>query len=127
MSFSWNLLFFYLGFARVYGPNLDSVRQSLWEELAGLISWWLWCIGCDFNFTHFLSDRSGETHYSPTMMEYSKFTFEQGLIDLPLIGGSYTWSNNRDFHSWSRIDRFLVSPDWEAKYPNLLQKRLQGI
>jgi endonuclease/exonuclease/phosphatase family metal-dependent hydrolase len=33
------------------------------------------------------------------------------------------WSNNREQPSWSRIDRFLVSADWEAKCPDLVQKR----
>jgi hypothetical protein len=29
---------FSLAFTGVYGPNNDSIRRSLWEELAGLIS-----------------------------------------------------------------------------------------
>jgi hypothetical protein len=55
------------------------------------------------------------------MMEFSDFIFEQDLMDLPLAGGPFTWSNNQ---SWSRLDRFLVSPDWEVKFPGSLQKRL---
>jgi hypothetical protein len=31
-DFSW-------AFAGVYGPNFDSLRSSLWDELAGLSSW----------------------------------------------------------------------------------------
>ncbi len=27
-------------FVGVYGPNINSRRRSLWEELAGLFSWW---------------------------------------------------------------------------------------
>lgn len=27
-------------FAGVYGPNFDFLRSSLWNELAGLSSWW---------------------------------------------------------------------------------------
>jgi hypothetical protein len=30
-NFTW-------AFARVYGPNLDPLRRSLWDELAGLLS-----------------------------------------------------------------------------------------
>lgn len=39
-QFSW-------AFAGVYGPNPDCDRRILWDELAGLISWWdlPWCIG----------------------------------------------------------------------------------
>jgi hypothetical protein len=34
-------------------------------------------------------------------------------MDIPLMGGSFTWSSNKDPPSWSRIDIFLVSSDWE--------------
>jgi endonuclease/exonuclease/phosphatase family metal-dependent hydrolase len=43
-------------------------------------------------------------------------------MDLLLAGGSFTWSNNQENPSWSRLDRFLISPDWEVKFPGL-QKR----
>jgi hypothetical protein len=52
-DFSW-------AFAGVYGPNIDTFRSSLWEELVGLIYWWElpWCIGGDFNVTRFpMKDR----------------------------------------------------------------------
>jgi hypothetical protein len=34
-------------FAEVYGPNNAKDRRTLWDELAGLMSWWNlpWCIG----------------------------------------------------------------------------------
>jgi hypothetical protein len=53
--------------------------------------------------------------------DFADFTAEIGLMDLPLAGGVSTWANNL---SWSRLDRFLVSPDWELSYPGLMQKKL---
>jgi endonuclease/exonuclease/phosphatase family metal-dependent hydrolase len=44
-------------------------------------------------------------------------------MDLPLMDETFTWSNNRDTSSWSRIDRFLVSPEWEAQYSGVTQRR----
>jgi hypothetical protein len=113
-------------FVGVYGPNADGDRRFLWDELAGLLSWWdlPWCIGGDFNVTCFSSERSSEARMCPAMLEFSDFIYEQGLMDIPLVGGSFTWSSNRDPPSWSRIDRFLVSPSWESQFPDLLQKRL---
>jgi hypothetical protein len=43
------------------------------------------------------------------VLEFSEFIFDQGLLDIPLVGGTFMWSNNRNSSSWSRIDRFLVS------------------
>jgi hypothetical protein len=45
-------------------------------------------------------------------------------MDLPLAGGTFTWSNNQENPSWSRLDRFLVSSNWEVKFLGSLQKRL---
>jgi hypothetical protein len=110
-------------FAGVYGPNGDLDRRYLWDELTGLMSLWdlPWCIGGDFNVIRFPSERSGGRRISAAMREFSDFIFEKGLMDLPLTGGLCTWSNTR---SWSRIDRFLISPNWEARFPEAIQKRL---
>jgi hypothetical protein len=40
------------------------------------------------------------------------------------VGGKFTWSNNRDDHCWSRIDKFLFTPDWEELFPYVVQRRL---
>jgi hypothetical protein len=42
-------------------------------------------------------------------------------MDLPVAGGESTWSNSS---SWSRLDRFLVSPEWDFSYLGLIQKKL---
>jgi endonuclease/exonuclease/phosphatase family metal-dependent hydrolase len=83
-----------------------------------------WCIGGDFNVTCFPSERSSNVRPNAAMREFLDFTFEQTPMDLPLAGGSFTCSNNQETPSWCRLDRFLVSPDWEVKFPSTLQKRL---
>jgi hypothetical protein len=110
-------------FAGVYGPNRDNLRWRLWEELAGLISIWEvpWCIGRDFNVTLFLDERSRSAVHRPAVVDFADFVAEQGLMNLPMAGGVSTWSNSL---SWSRLDRFLVSPEWEFSYPGLVQKKL---
>ena len=113
----------------MYGSNLNRDRRLHWEELAGVLSWWdvPWCIEGDFNVTRFPSERSGGAHLDSAMMEFLDFISEQGLLDLPLVEGSYTWSLSNDPPMWSRIDQFLVSPKLEARYPGLWQKRLSRL
>jgi hypothetical protein len=41
------------------------------------------------------------------MLDFLEFIFLKGLLDIPLVGGNFTWSNNRDSRSCSKIDRFL--------------------
>ncbi|KAG2667198.1 hypothetical protein I3760_15G101200 [Carya illinoinensis] len=113
-------------FAGIYGPNIDNIRKLMWEELSGLHSWWdlPWCIGGDFNIVRFPSERSGDSRLSSAMSEFSDIIFDLNLVDLPLIGGPFTWSNNQ---TWSRLDKFPISPDWECHYPGVCQKRLSRL
>jgi hypothetical protein len=105
----------------IYGPTSDYERRYLWEELAGMLSGWNlpWCIGGDFILTCFPIERLREACFCLAMMEFCDFIFEQGFTDFPLVGGTFTQSNNQDSPSWSRIERFLVSLECKAKFPDL--------
>ena len=39
------------------------------------------------------------------------------LRDLPLLGGKYTWSNNQQNPTLEKLDRILISDDWEKLFP----------
>ena len=120
---------FFWAFTGVYGPNSDRDRSFLWEELSGLRSWWdvPWCAGGDFNVVRFPSERSGSSNFTSAMHQFSAFIFEQSLIDLPLVGESFTWSNSREVASRSRLDKFLLSADWEENFPSVCQRRLSRL
>jgi len=91
----------------------------MWEELTGLISWCdlPWCLGGDFNIICFPSERLGAVSYTWDMHGFSMFISLHGLIDIPMEGGLYTWSNTSFA---SRIDWFLFSPllvDFPSFFP----------
>ena len=110
----------------VYGPNIDRERGFFWDELSGIISWWEapWCIGGDFNVVRFPSEKSGVAAFTASTHDFSDFIGEFGLLDTPLEGGKFTWSNNREYVSMSRIDRFLFSPEWVDHFGLVIQRRL---
>jgi len=74
---------------------------------------------CSFTVARFPSERSGEACLFQAMMEFFDFSLDHGLMDLPLVGGTFTWSNNRESPSCCRIDRFSVSLEWEAQFPSM--------
>jgi hypothetical protein len=76
-------------------------------------------VGVDFKVTRFPSDRSGEARLCSLIVEFSDCIFYQGLMELPLVGGTFTWSNNQESSSWSRIDRFCLSGVLQRKLHRL--------
>ena len=110
----------------LYGPHDDDHRRELWDELQGIRNQWNypWFTFGDFNVVRFPNERLGCSQVSPSMMEFSDVIEELNLVDLPLRGGSYTWSNGATNPSMSRIDRVLNSVDWEEFYPDFIQKLL---
>ena len=97
----------------VFGPNDDSLRNGLWLELREVSQKWraAWGIVGDFNVVRFPSERLRCQRFSSPMLAFSDFIAEHHLIDLPLRGGSFTWSCNTIPPSMSRIDRVMVSKD----------------
>ena len=113
-------------FIGVYGPNSNKKRKKMWEKLIGLISWWdlSWCLGGDFNIIHFPLERLGVVSYTRTMHGFSDFIPPHGLMDIPMKGGLYTWSNTS---STFRIDQFLFSPLLANHFLLFSQKRLSRV
>ena len=56
-------------FSGVYGPQTDRERSLMWDELAGLVSWWgiPWCIGKGFNVTRFPTERLRGEAFNPAI------------------------------------------------------------
>ena len=69
----------------------------------------------------FLSESLGAEFFTPVMHEFSNVIADHSLLDLPLEGCALTWSNSHEVVSRSRLDRFLLSPDWEDKLPTVNQ------
>ena len=81
-------------------------------------------MGRDFNIVRFPSKHLGDAGYSPSMLDFSDFISIHGLVDIPLEGSSFTWSNNRDNASMSQLVRFLFTTEWAGHYSSIGKKRL---
>ena len=113
-------------FSGVYGPIENWYRESFWEEL-GSIRGLLdnpWCVGGDFNEILSPNERSRGGRISNSMRRFADVLNDLGLRDLPLQGGHYTWLGGSNGRSMSRLDRFLVSLDWESQCNKVIQRRL---
>ncbi|RVW66741.1 hypothetical protein CK203_063541 [Vitis vinifera] len=100
-------------FTGVYGPFNKKDRECLWDELGAVRPLGdPWCVGGDFNVILTQGERSRQGRVTPAMRRFAQVMDDLELIDLPLQGGSFTWSGGLHNQAWARLDRFLVSPRW---------------
>ena len=113
-------------FTGVYDPVLAEERDVFSNELGAIRGLWHdpWCVGGDFNVVRFLEERRNCQRLLTSMRRFSQFIEEMCLKDLPLSGGLFTWCGGSNNESTSRLDRFLVSNDWENHFSGLFQNTL---
>ena len=113
-------------FTGVYGPVLANLKEDLWEELGSVRGLWAgpWCIGGDFNASISPSESNRGGRIIQAMRRFAFVLDDLGVRDLPLQGGPFTWSGGNNGQAKSRIDRFLVSGDWESYFSRVTQSTL---
>ncbi|RVW40043.1 Transposon TX1 uncharacterized 149 kDa protein [Vitis vinifera] len=113
-------------FTGVYGPFSREERECLWEEIGAIRGLWEepWCLGGDFNTILYHFERSRNGRITLAMRRFAQIIDDLRLVDLPLQGGSFTWSGGLNNQSWARLDRFLATPSWLDQYSRVSQRRL---
>ncbi|XP_028061794.1 uncharacterized protein LOC114265225 [Camellia sinensis] len=98
----------------VYVPNDVSARRSLWVSLINLkvVFPKQWCIEGDFKEIKSIDEGKGCVRRDRGMRDFCNFISSHELIDLPMLGRKFTWSNSLEGERWSNLDRFLVGPEW---------------
>lgn len=113
----------------MYGPYTRRERKGLWEEVGasrGLFGG-PWVVCEDLNTTSFISKKKNNNRLTRAMKDFSKFIEEMDLIDLPLSGGNFTWARGNRHEISSRLDRFLISSEWDEEFRNIKQSMLPRI
>ncbi|RVW57247.1 hypothetical protein CK203_099688 [Vitis vinifera] len=59
------------------------------------------------------------------MWRFSEVIDDLDLRDLSLQRGPFTWSGGLNSQSMSRLDRFLVTKDWECHFSGVVQYTLR--
>lgn len=85
-------------FTGVYAPNSNNIdeRKLFWREIEEVISYWdlPWVLGGDFNEFRFTYERYSGWEITAGMRKFNKLISRHELIDLPLNGASFTWTNS---------------------------------
>ena len=104
----------------VYGPCQGVLRDEF-------VSWLYnlkvepeqnWLLLGDFNFIRSLDNRNLPGGDVNDIFIFNEIIGHLGLLELPLKGRRFTWSNMQDFPLLEQLDWFFTSANWIDQYPN---------
>ncbi|XP_073355614.1 uncharacterized protein [Aegilops tauschii subsp. strangulata] len=110
----------------VYGPQEDSQKVAMLEELSARrqLCPGPWMAVGDFNMILHAADKNNSLLDRRMMGKFKRFVDDNALKELFLHGRRFTWSNEWERPTLTKIDRALGSVDWELAYPECLLQAL---
>lgn len=104
----------------VYGPCVDPERSNFIDWFRGHIIGDSdnWIFLGDFNFYRSLSNRNRSGGNLQDTIIFNDAIGHLGLVELPLKGRSYTWSNMQENRLLEQLDWFFTSVNWTNAFPN---------
>lgn len=115
----WNLLV-------VYGAAQEENKTKFLAELSHF------CasnsdpllIGGDFNIIRYSHEKNTDTGVHKHTPLFNSLIHFYELRELSMSGGLYTWSNNQECPTMEKLDRILISKEWEDLFPRATVTRL---
>ncbi|KAK8480353.1 hypothetical protein V6N11_038049 [Hibiscus sabdariffa] len=109
----------------VYGPPYTSEKQQFWANLQNFrhCSNVKWCIIGDINIVANQNDKDGGAPINKSHAQwFLDFMDVSGLIEVPIKGGMFTWSNLRCDNDAiaEKLDKILISSDWSLAFPKAI-------
>lgn len=106
----------------VYGPCSEPARTNFVNWMKNIIispeDDWLF-LG-DFNFYRSLEDRNKPGGNVNDTLLFNDIIGHLGLVELPLKGRAFTWSNMQQDPLLEQLDWFFTSVNWTTSYPNTM-------
>jgi exonuclease III len=103
----------------VYGAAQDTDKEDFLVELGDVC-----CnqklpmlIGGDFNILRFPSDKNKAMRKNKWSDLFNAIINTYELREIEMSGGQFTWSNNQAIPTLEKLDRFLMTTDWEKMFP----------
>ncbi|KAK8985026.1 hypothetical protein V6N11_082645 [Hibiscus sabdariffa] len=109
----------------IYGPPYKEEKHQFWENLSSLRNdnFSRWCVLGDSNIISNQSKKEGGSSGDNSHIGwFHELLDSTRLLDLPIKGGTFTWSNMRcdDEAIVEKLDRILISNEWSLKFPKAI-------
>ncbi|KAK9020889.1 hypothetical protein V6N11_010901 [Hibiscus sabdariffa] len=103
----------------IYGPPYREEKQAFWESMTNLRSCPgdRWLVIGDTNVVASQEEKIGGDTFNPSdARHFYEFVDSLGLLELPISGGNFTWSNHRSDEDsiLEKLDRALCSFEWSS-------------
>jgi hypothetical protein len=103
----------------VYGPAHDKEKNDFLVEMAAF------CennkdpniVGGDFNIIRFSNERNKKCGLHKHSDLFNDLIHKYELIEIQMPCGGFTWSNNQNDPTLVKLDKILMSEDWDTIYP----------
>jgi hypothetical protein len=106
----------------IYGPCEGIPRENFiaWLFHLDIPDDSLWLLIGDFNFYRFLDNHNRPGANLNDMNTFNEVISYLGLVELPIKGRAFTWSNMQMEPLLEQIDWFFTSAAWTLKFPNMI-------
>ena len=112
----------------VYGPQGEELKMEFLDDLrtrrTGCPGPWM-LLG-DFNMILRALEKNNANINRRIMQAFRSFVDDLELKEVYMHGRHYTWSNERDSPTLTKIDRILVSVDWNMANPDCFLQELSS-
>jgi hypothetical protein len=103
----------------VYGAAQPEFKESFLTELVQACKGECLplCIGGDFNIIRNSSEKNNDRFDERWPFLFNTIIDNLDLREIEMSGHRFTWANSRRVPTYERLDRVLVSIEWEQQYP----------
>ena len=110
----------------VYGAAHDDSKDDFLIELASMCSRTQvpHIVGGDFNILRGNGDKNKTMSRSPYVDKFNSLINSLCLREIHMGGGKYTWTNNQKHPTLEKLDRVLMSFEWEDLFPLVTVRKL---
>lgn len=106
----------------IYGPQDNGEKVRFLQELREIQSACAgpWVVARDFNLIYKDEDKNNTNLNRAIMGRFWCLIDDLAIIDIPIHGRKFVWSNQHLSPTLVRLDRVLYSVEWEAIFSNVL-------
>jgi hypothetical protein len=110
----------------VYGAAQEENKNDFLTELASFCHGILmpYIVGGDFNILRHSGEKNKNFTHTHTSDLFNSIIHTMGLREIFMHGGKYTWSNKHASPTLEKLDRVLMSHDWEDLFPLVSVRKL---